>query len=138
MFALLILWGKILGSLLVLFLLAGIWWVYFQKGSLSVTVGTSGFPFFLPFRLRRKILRSMHIHCMGTSGYGKSTFAANYVTELILQGQAVSVIDPHNDLSDLILQNLWDRGCFNQPNWQKKVWYIEFNRKDRFVPWCFC
>ena len=47
--------------------------------------------------------RVRHMHVIGASGTGKSTFLLNLIVQDIQQGQGIGVIDPHGDLVDQII-----------------------------------
>lgn len=47
--------------------------------------------------------RVRHMHVIGASGTGKSTFLFNLIRQDIENGQGVAVLDPHGDLVDQIL-----------------------------------
>ncbi len=47
--------------------------------------------------------RVRHIHVVGASGTGKSTFLFNLIRADIENGQGVAVLDPHGDLVDRVL-----------------------------------
>src|SRR5579872_4892355 len=100
----------------------------------SVTLGTYGFgPFRLPFRLKGEDL-AMHKHVMGLTGQGKSKLLASYVTQLLEQRIPFALIDPHADLADDALSILSDRGFFEREDAMSRLWYIDFSRQDRFLP----
>ncbi len=48
-------------------------------------------------------MRFRHIHVMGQTGTGKSTFLHNLIMQDIAAGQQVCVIDPHGDLIDQVM-----------------------------------
>src|SRR6266700_7440057 len=102
---------------------------------LSLPIGTTGhWPIFSwPVRLTGRELEK-HKHILGTTGVGKSKFNAHIASYLILHNQPCSVIDPHADLTHDILAILLDRGFFNHQEAFKKLWYIEFARPDRVIP----
>ncbi len=50
--------------------------------------------------------RSKHIHAIGASGTGKSTFLLNLITQDIRNGDGVAVLDPHGDLIDAVLERI--------------------------------
>lgn len=47
--------------------------------------------------------RTRHMHVIGASGSGKSTLLLNLISQDILNGEGVAVLDPHGDLIDAIL-----------------------------------
>ena len=47
--------------------------------------------------------RTRHMHVIGTSGTGKSTFLFNLIRQDIENGAGVAVLDPHGDLVDRLL-----------------------------------
>lgn len=55
------------------------------------------------FGIKRKDRRK-HMYIIGKSGAGKSTMIANMAINDIRNGEGVAVIDPHGDLSEMILQ----------------------------------
>jgi hypothetical protein len=54
------------------------------------------------FGIRRED-RSKHIYIIGKTGAGKSTLIANMAINDIRNGEGVAVVDPHGDLSEMIL-----------------------------------
>lgn len=56
--------------------------------------------------------RLRHMHVIGASGVGKSTFLLNMILQDIERGEGLAVLDPHGDLIDAILTRLpekrWD------------------------------
>jgi hypothetical protein len=50
--------------------------------------------------------RVRHMHVIGASGTGKSTFLQNLILQDIHAGEGIAVLDPHGDLIDSILQRL--------------------------------
>ncbi len=52
--------------------------------------------------------RSQHMHVIGASGTGKSTFLINLIVQNIEQGEGIGVLDPHGDLIDQIMERIPD------------------------------
>jgi hypothetical protein len=50
--------------------------------------------------------RAKHLHVVGASGTGKSTFLLNLILQDIRAGDGVAVLDPHGDLIDEILRRI--------------------------------
>jgi hypothetical protein len=75
-----------------------------------------------------------HLHVMGLTGQGKSKLLAHLATELILQGRPCGVLDPHSDLVLDILRLLLQRGFFRRPAARRQLLYLDFTRRDAFVP----
>jgi len=50
--------------------------------------------------------RVKHMHVVGASGTGKSTFMLNLILQDIRGGEGVGVLDPHGDLIDAILDRI--------------------------------
>lgn len=95
------------------------------------------FPFVrVPVALSEQDLAS-HVHIMGVTGQGKSKLLAHLATQLIVQGRACSVIDPHADLATDILAQLLDAGYFRRPDAMRRVWYVDFSNSDAFIPFNF-
>lgn len=70
-----------------------------------------------------------HKHVIGKTGQGKSKFLAHCFVELVSQGIACSLVDPHSDLADDVLGMLADRGLADD-----RLLFVDFGRRDRFVP----
>lgn len=51
-------------------------------------------------------LKKTSMHILGAAGYGKSYFLRNLIRQLIKQGQAFALIDPHRDLYEFALSAL--------------------------------
>lgn len=75
-----------------------------------------------------------HKHVIGLSGYGKSDFLANLCRQYLRLGIQFSLIDPAGDLAKRVIQLLAEDGYFEQEGAFQKLWYIDFNRRDRAVP----
>src|SRR5436305_11245343 len=102
--------------------------------STSLRLGTRGqWPLRFPLHLGGLEL-AKHKHIMGTTGVGKSKFNAHVAASLISAGLPCSVIDPHADLVHDVLGQLHQSGYFQQPAAVKKLWYVEFSRPDRVIP----
>ncbi|PKO18699.1 hypothetical protein CVU37_04755 [candidate division BRC1 bacterium HGW-BRC1-1] len=52
------------------------------------------------------VQRVRHMHVIGASGTGKSTFLLNLIMQDIERGEGVAVLDPHGDLIDQVLARL--------------------------------
>jgi hypothetical protein len=50
--------------------------------------------------------RVRHMHVIGASGTGKSTFLLNMIERDIVNGEGIGVLDPHGDLIDQILARI--------------------------------
>src|SRR5687768_9637082 len=75
-----------------------------------------------------------HRHVMGLTGSGKSKLLASLFVQLLNQDQAVALIAPHADLALEILSILEETGYFAQPGADERLWYIDFSRRDRALP----
>jgi hypothetical protein len=75
-----------------------------------------------------------HKHVMGVTGQGKSKFLASLFAQLLNQGIPAALVDPHADLAVDALHILLDSGFFEHPDAYRRLLYIDFTRKDRFVP----
>lgn len=95
----------------------------------TITLSTVGkFAAKRVFRLNSHEIAT-HKHVIGVTGQGKSKLLASMYTQLVGQGIAAAVIDPHGDLATDCLAMLADAGKLDT------VRYIDFNRRDVFVPW---
>ncbi|MGH2495785.1 MAG: helicase HerA domain-containing protein [Ktedonobacteraceae bacterium] len=70
----------------------------------------------------------------GITGSGKSTFLAWIALSLLRQGVGFSLIDPHSDLSRLILQLLMQTDFFSNKKSFEKLLFVDFNRTDAAIP----
>ncbi len=75
-----------------------------------------------------------HKHIIGISGSGKSSFLASCALLLLKQGVPFTLIDPHGDLAKLILSLLASSNFFSNPKAYDRLWYVDFSREDRCVP----
>jgi hypothetical protein len=75
-----------------------------------------------------------HKHIIGVSGSGKSSFLASCAILLLKQGVPFTLIDPHGDLCKLILSLLASSDFFRNPKAYDRLWYVDFSREDRLVP----
>lgn len=108
--------------------------MHFLSASPSLMIGTHGlWPWRLPVILTGTDL-TKHKHIMGTTGVGKSKFNAHIAVNLILKGTPCSVIDPHADLAHDVLGLLHAQGFFQTSDAAKKLWYVEFARPDKVIP----
>ncbi len=69
-----------------------------------------------------------HKHILGLTGTGKSVLLANLFTQMVEQGIAASLIDPHSDLADDTLSILSRRGLL------ENVYHVDFGRTDAYLP----
>lgn len=86
------------------------------------------------FSLTTPQLVAAHKHILGVSGSGKTRFLASLWLQLASQGQAVSLIDPHGDVSRLLLATLMSNNVFADPRVFNRLYYVDFNRTDRTIP----
>lgn len=72
-----------------------------------------------------------HVHVIGVSGSGKSRWLCQYYLSLVASGIGVTLIDPHGDLSRLILGYLSERKALIHTT------YLDFKRaadRGRYLP----
>ena len=99
-----------------------------------LVLGTFGPPFLGgSFALGPSEIDS-HKHVMGVMGQGKSKFLASLFVQLINQGIPAGLVDPHSDLAADTLQILLDGGFFERSDAWRRLLYIDFGCRDRFVP----
>ena len=77
---------------------------------------------------------SVHKHVMGLTGQGKSKFLASLFVQLVSQGIACALVDPHSDLADDVLGLLARQGHFNGSLIHPTLLHVDFSRRDRFLP----
>jgi hypothetical protein len=70
----------------------------------------------------------------GVTGGGKSKLVAGLAVQLMNQRVGICVVDPHGDLCDDILGILHDEGFFADARAYQRLYYLDFTRPDRFVP----
>ena len=103
----------------------------------SLKLGTYGFPL-----LRRTLSIPLeqartHMHVMGITGSGKSRFLAGLFLSLYEAGVSATLVDPHGDLSRLVLGKLIERGVYNDPPAFDRIIYLDLPaaaRRGRYMP----
>jgi len=70
----------------------------------------------------------------GVTGVGKSKLLASIALQIMNQRGGMCVLDPHGDLCDDILGVLYDEEFFADERAYKRLYYLDFTRTDRFVP----
>ena len=98
-----------------------------------IQLGRTGPLGLLPYTLDRRAV-AHHKHIFGTTGVGKSALMASLFVQLHTQGIGACLIDPHADLATDCLGALSDRGWFDRPDAYRKLLYLDFRRRDRFLP----
>jgi len=98
-----------------------------------ITLGRTGPLGLWPVALDRRTL-AQHKHIIGTTGVGKSALMASLFVQLHSQGVGTCLVDPHADLATECLGALADRGYFDRPDAYQKLLYLDFRRRDRFLP----
>lgn len=92
----------------------------------------------LPFHARSVILRDdeihQHRHVIGLTGQGKSKLLASMFAQLHTQGIPCGLIDPHSDLALDSLRLLIDQGERVDGGGERPVLYVDFTRRDAYVP----
>ncbi|MFD3472879.1 type IV secretory system conjugative DNA transfer family protein [Streptomyces sp. NPDC058682] len=81
-----------------------------------------------------------HMHVLGKTGSGKSYFLASLFLSLYLAGQAVTLIDPHGDLAQLVLAHLVAQGQLRTPQQRERLIYLDVpaaTAENRFLPFNF-
>ena len=100
----------------------------------AVILGTYGPPLLgLDLRLGPEHIAA-HKHVIGLTGQGKSKLLASMFVQLVNQGEACALIDPHADLAQDALAMLSDQGFFQQPGARERLLYIDFSNRERFLP----
>ncbi|GAA5154412.1 hypothetical protein GCM10023321_26190 [Pseudonocardia eucalypti] len=82
----------------------------------------------------------VHMHVLGKTGSGKSNFLANLFLKFFAAGMPVTLIDPHGDLSKLILKHLVARGVYDDPSAYDRIIYLDIPtaaRRKRYLPFNF-
>jgi hypothetical protein len=107
----------------------------FRSGSPKIALGTYW------TWLGRRVLSlediRCHTHVLGKTGAGKSYWLASLFLSLFKAGQAVTLVDPHGDLAELVLAHLVARGDLATPKQRERLIYLDLPqaaRKNRFLP----
>jgi len=80
-----------------------------------IVIGTYG-PRHLRIPVRLGVAElTTHLGVTGATGTGKSRWLAHLAVSLIMQGEAVTVLDPHGDTARLILATLIAYGVYDDP-----------------------
>ena len=98
-----------------------------------ILLGRDGWLRIVPVKIPNEA-RKTHLYTIGRSGYGKSKFLQHLITQDILAGRGVCVIDPHYDLIRDVMLDLLDAGHFKDQNNFNKVVYFEPTRTDYTIP----
>src|SRR5688572_13771316 len=77
---------------------------------------------------------STHKHIIGLTGQGKSKLLASSFVQLVNQGEATALIDPHGDLATDVLCMLVSQGFYKQGGAYDRLLYFDFGNRERFLP----
>jgi hypothetical protein len=77
---------------------------------------------------------AFHKHVLGLTGQGKSKAIANYALQLFESGIPFCLVDPHAELADDVLLLFSDHGHFPLGKPHARIRYVDFSRRDRFLP----
>jgi hypothetical protein len=102
-----------------------------------IKLGSYGFPF-----LRRTLSIPLdqaraHMHVMGITGSGKSRFLAGLFLSLYEAGLSATLIDPHGDLSRLVLGKLVEHGAYREQHAFDRIIYLDLPgaaRRGLYMP----
>ncbi len=95
--------------------------------SIVLGTGATGRPVLLTGRQV-----ATHKRVWGLTGSGKSMFLAALAVQLLNNGIACAVIDPHGDLVEDILRILLKTGYFEQAEALERLRYVDFGGAERF------
>jgi hypothetical protein len=96
----------------------------------QLTLGTydlfpsSGLPFRLPYQLPPDLITS-HGYCIGTSGSGKSYFLLSLMLQLFSLEYPFTLIDPHGDLANMLLDCLIAQGVYRDPAAYERILFVD-------------
>src|SRR6266487_4186113 len=109
------------------------WW----NKQLPLPLGTYGSPLLqTPLWISQKQAKASW-HIIGTSGSGKSYMLAHLFLMLYRRGYAVTLIDPHGDLTKLVLSHLVASGVYRDPTSFERILYLDLptaERENLFLP----
>lgn len=80
---------------------------------------------------------AMHVHVLGTTGSGKSTFLTHLALEILDNGMSFTLIDPHGDLARDVLAQLAMRGFYHDPTAFERLLYLDLAaaaQNDFYLP----
>jgi hypothetical protein len=104
----------------------------------TISLGTSRLFFFAKRTLRITPRQARaHMHVLGKTGSGKSYFLAGLFLSMYEAGMPVTLIDPHGDLAELVLQHLVQRGEFAHRSAYERLLYLDLPaaaRAGRYLP----
>ena len=106
---------------------------WFARGP-KLILGTTGPPLLGGRLILDQASINTHKHLMGVTGQGKSKLLASIFIQLVSQGIGAALIDPHSDLALDVLALLHDRGFFKDDAAYRRLLYVDFSRRDRFLP----
>jgi hypothetical protein len=69
----------------------------------------------------------------GITGQGKSRLIASLCVQLLNEHIPFTLIDPHADLCESVLQMLIATGFFRDTRAYEKLWYVPFHREDAHI-----
>src|SRR5258705_10623829 len=75
-----------------------------------------------------------HLHLIGITGSGKTKLLVSLFLQILQQGIGVALIDSAGDVSGEILGLLYDTGFYTDQRAFNRLWYIDFGRQERFLP----
>ncbi len=90
----------------------------------TMPLGTYGPLNLRTLRLKKEELLG-HWHIMGKTGTGKSFFTALFFVCLLELGFTATLLDPHAELSHLVLSVLAERGYFERPDAFTRLCYLD-------------
>src|SRR3954452_14033432 len=104
----------------------------------TIPLGTSRFLWFISrtLRISRRQARA-HMHVLGKTGSGKSYFLAGLFLSFYEIGMPVTLIDPHGDLAELILDQLAGSRAFAVPGVYERLVYLDLPAAaagNRYLP----
>src|SRR3954466_2543698 len=111
---------------------------FWDRGGPAIELGASRI-----LRLFSRTLRitprqaQAHMHVLGKTGSGKSYFLAGLFLAMYEAGMPATLIDPHGDLAELVLQHLIQRGEFAHRSAYDRLVYLDLPaaaRAGRFLP----
>src|SRR5215213_3750102 len=110
------------------------WW----EGGPTISLGTKHVLHFLTRKVSISPQQAQaHMHVLGKTGSGKSYFLAGLFLAMYEAGMPVTLIDPHGDLAELVLQHLVQRGEFARRSAYERLVYLDLPaaaRAERYLP----
>ena len=103
-----------------------------RKARLRVDLGTvqPQPPIWPPHAYLDERALNQHLFLVGTTRQGKSKLAEHLFYSLHRQGQAASLVDPHSDSANSLLNRFVAERYFEMPGAYDRLWWVQFSDRE--------